>query len=342
MNRIGAKLFGVLAIFVFIAIIPIAVLATNEDVSIVSTTTDEAKQEYIIYIKDYSNQTFKYAFTTNANPTEVDLSYINSISDLSENETAFLDSATYEKLSKESSTIYMWAKDESENLILEGIQLDLNKAITEEKIEKVELLTNKITVKVTENEQETTTIKNETVDGVEETTKVGYIQILDDEKATYHYEMVKLPSIEIYNELKTLAEKVQNEYEAMDMYEKLQFVAEFNEKFSAITSEAKWQVVENMMITQPEESVAGDEYIVLLKKVDENGATIEDVQFLTAFDAYKPNIIKEEVITQETTKLPITYDSIALFVLLGIIVILVIAVFIRIKLLNKKEKDEEK
>ena len=90
-----------------------------------------------------------------------------------------------------------------------------------------------------------------------------------------------------------------------------------------------------MTIKQPEESVAGDKYIVLLKKVDKKGTTTMDIQFLTAFDSYKPNIIKEEIIVQETTKLPITYDSIALFVALGIIVLLVVIVFIRMKKLNK-------
>ena len=68
--------------------------------------------------------------------------------------------------------------------------------------------------------------------------------------------------------------------------------------------------------------------------------TTYDVQFLTAHDNYEPNVVIEEVIVQETAKLPITYDSIALFVILGVIVILVIAVFMRMRNLSKK--DEEK
>ena len=52
MNRISFKLLAALAIFVFIAVIPIAVSASNEDVSLVSTINDESKIEYIIYIKD--------------------------------------------------------------------------------------------------------------------------------------------------------------------------------------------------------------------------------------------------------------------------------------------------
>jgi len=337
MNRISVKLLSVLAIFLFIAVLPIAVLAANEDVSIVSTINEESKTEYIIYIKNYSDKNFKYAFTTNANPEEMDLSYINSISDLGENQAAFLDAATYEKLSKESSTIYMWAKDE-ENLILKGIQLDLSKALTKEEIEISEKLTNRIKVEIADSEEDTTTIRNEKVDGVEETVAVGYVKIVDDEKATYYYERTKLPSSEEYNQLMALAEQIRDEYDEMDIYEKVQFGAQFNELYSKVMSEAKWEELEGTMIEQPEESVAGDKFIVLLKKVDNEGETTMDVQFLTAFDAYKPNVVKEDVVIQETSKLPITYDSIALFVALGVIVLLVVLVFIRMKKLNKENE----
>ena len=332
MNRISIKLLSVLAIFLFIAVIPIAVLATNEDVSIVSTINHESKTEYIFYIKEYSNQKFKFAFTTNVNPEEMDLSYINSISDLGENQVAFLDAETYEKLSNTNQPIYMWVKDENENLILEGIQLDLSEALTEEDIKISETLTKRIQVEIADSEDDTTTIRNENIDGVEETAAVGYVRIVDDENATYYYERTKLPSSEEYNQLMTLAEQIRDEYNEMDIYEKVQFGAKFNELYSKVMSTAKWQELEGNMIEQPEESVAGDQYMVLLKKVDEQDVTTMDIQFLTAFDAYTPNVEKEEIITQETTKLPITYDSIALFIVLGVIVLLVILVFIRRKI----------
>lgn len=98
-----------------------------------------------------------------------------------------------------------------------------------------------------------------------------------------------------------------------------------------------------MTIKQPEESVAGDKYIVLLKKVEKVARTEEttvDIQFLTAFDSYVPNVIKEEIIVQETSKLPITYDSIALFVALGIVILLVVIVFIRMKKLSKQNEEK--
>ena len=129
----------------------------------------------------------------------------------------------------------------------------------------------------------------------------------------------------------------------MDMYAKVQIATEFNELFTTVTDSAKWEEVKDMTIKQDENSKAGEEYIVLLKKVEKVARTEKttiDVQFLTAHDNYEPNIIIEEVITQETTKLPITYDSIALFVVLGVIVLLVVLVFIRMKKLNKQNEEK--
>jgi len=157
MNRISAKLLSILAIFLFIAIIPIAVFAVNEDISIVAMTNSESEQEYTIYIKGISTENFKYAFTNNENadPNGMDLSFINSNPDLGGNQAALLDAATYEKLSTEGSEIYMWAKvkniDGNENFILEKIQLDLNEALTEEDLEQIETLTTRINVEIGES-----------------------------------------------------------------------------------------------------------------------------------------------------------------------------------------------
>lgn len=349
MNRISAKLLSIIAIFLFISIIPIAVFATNEDISIVATTNSELEQEYTIYIKGISKQNFKYAFTNikNADPDGMDLSYINSILDLGGNQAAFLDAATYKKLSENGNTIYMWAKIKDENgnekLILKDIQLDLSESLSEENLEKVETLTKRITVEIADNQDNTTTVRNEKVDGVDEVANVGYVKIVDDKKATYYYEMVKLPSTEQYNKLNELVEQLNNEYDQKDMYGKVQTATEFNELFTTATDSVDWKEVKDMTIKQDEESKAGDKYIILLKKVAKvDGKEVEtlDVQFLTADDNYIPNVEIEKVVTQETTKLPITYDSIALFVILGIIVLLVIVVFIRMKKLSKKNEEK--
>ena len=342
MNQISSKLFGVLAIFLFIAVMPIVVLATNEDVSVVSVESEESQTEYIIYIKDYTDKKFKYAFSNNANPEIMDLVYINSIATNVEenqesNQVAFLDAKTYEKFLNQ--TIYMWAKDENENLILNGIQLDLTKSLSKNSIDSVESVTKRINVKIADSEEEAAKVRNENINGVEQTASVGYIEITDSKKATYYYERVKIADSEEYTKLMNLAEQINNEYDEMDMYNKVQLGTEFYNLYAKLVSEVEWQEVENMKVEQPEESVAGEKYIVFLKKVSKQDEII-DAQFLTAYDDYKPNVVKEQIITQETTRLPITYDSIALIVILAIVVIALVIVFIRMKKLSKKNEEE--
>lgn len=344
MNRISTKLLGVLAIFLFIAVIPIVVFATNDEkVSVVNS----AESEYIIYIKGYTDEDaeFKYAFTNNENPEEMDLSYINSVSDLSGNQAAFLDAATYDKL--KSNTIYMWAKDNEGNLILEGIQLDLENSLTKEDINTVETVTKRIDVEIATSKDATNStdpVREEDVEGVKETSKAGYIKITDNKNATYYYQRIELPSSAEYNRLMELAEEIESKYDAMDMYEKVQIASEFNSLYTKLVSVNNWQEVENMEVKQPESSIQGEglgnKYIVFLKKVSKDGETTIDAQFLQEYYDYEPNTKIEKIITQETTRLPITYDSIALIVILAIIVIAIIVVFIRMKKLNKK--DEEK
>lgn len=347
MNRISAKLLSLLAIFLFIAVMPIVVFATNENVSVVSTQNEYGKQEYIIYIKDYTdkNAEFKYAFTNIQNPEEMDLSYINSISDLGENKAAFLDATTYDKL--KSNTIYMWAKDNEGNLILEGIQLDLENSLTKEDINTVETVTKRIEVEIATSKDATDStnpVREEDVEGIKETSKAGYVKITDSKNATYYYQRIEIPSSEEYNRLMELAEEIESEYDAMDMYKKLQIASEFNGLYSKLVAVDDWQEVENMEVKQPESSIQdnglGNQYIVFLKKVAKNGETTIDTQFLQEYYDYELNTETEKIITQETTKLPITYDSIALIVILAIVVIALVVVFIRMKKLSKK--DEEK
>ena len=187
MNKKIIKLLGALAIIFVIAVTPVIVLATNENVSVVNTQ----ENEYMIYIKDYTDKNFKYAFTNNANPNEMDLSYINSISDLGGSQGAFLDAETYEKLKNEP--IYMWAKDEEENLVLNGVQINLGNSLTKENINLIENTTTRIAVEVStskENTESTDPVRDENIDGVKEVAKAGYVKITDSKDATYYYPRV--------------------------------------------------------------------------------------------------------------------------------------------------------
>lgn len=342
MNKLSIKLLSVLAIVLFIAVIPVVVLATNEDISVVSTINESGDQEYIIYVNGYTDKQFKYALSNNANPKVMDLVYINSIADLGENQVAYIGANDIKKLA--GSTIYMWVKDQNENLILNGIEIDFNKSLSKEKIDSIESITKRIKVEIAENQEATEAtnpVRQEEINGIVETSKVGYVKITDNKKAKYYFERVKTSDSEEYKKLMELAEKIQNEYNGMDMYSKVQTGIEFNDLYSKLVEEANWQEVEKMTIAQPESKIEGegegDKYVVLLKKVAGNDVTT-DAQFLTASYNYEPSTEKEKIITQETTKLPITYDGIALIVALVIVVGALTFVAIRMKKINKDEQ----
>ena len=219
MSKKIIKLLGALAIIFVITVTPVIVLATNENVSVVNTQ----ENEYMIYIKDYTDKNFKYAFTNNANPNEMDLSYINSISDLGGNKCAFLDAETYEKL--KNQPIYIWVKDEEENLVLNGVQIDLGNSLTKENINLIENTTKRIAVEVStskENTESTEPVRDENIDGVKEVAKAGYVKITDSKDATYYYQRVKTTDSEEYEKLMKLAEDINSKYDEMDMYEKIQ------------------------------------------------------------------------------------------------------------------------
>lgn len=341
MHKKVIKLLGALTILLLIVMTPIMVLATNEGVSVVNTQTNE----YIIYIKDYTDKNFKYAFTNNASPKEMDLSYINSISDLGGSQGAFLDAETYEKL--KNQPIYIWAKDEEENLILNGVQIDFENSLTKENINTIENTTKRIAVEISTSKDSTeltTPVRSEIIEGVKEVAKAGYVKITDSKDAEYYYQRVKTSDSEEYAKLMELAEDINSKYSEMDMYEKVQANEQFYSLYSKLTNEAKWQKVENMEIKQPESieqsNGTGDKYIVFLKKIAKSGDTTLDAQFLQEYYDYEPNAVIERVETQETTKLPITYDSIALIVILALVVIALVVIFIRMKKLNKKNEEK--
>ena len=343
MNKLSIKLLSVLAIILFIAVIPIVVLATNEDISVVSTANESGDQEYIIYVKGYTDKQFKYALSNSANPKTMDLVYIHSITDLGENQVAYIEATDLNKIS--GSTVYMWVKDQNENLILNGIEIDFNKSLSKEKIDSIESITKRIKVEIAESQEATEAtnpVRQEEVNGIVETSKVGYVKITDNKKAKYYYERVKTSDSEDYKKLMELAEQIQKEYNGMDMYSKIQIGTEFDNLYTKLVEEANWQEVDKMTIAQPESKVEGkgegDKYVVLLKKVDGNEVTT-DAQFLVSAYNYEPSTKKEQIITQETTKLPITYDSIALIVALVIVVGALTFVTIRMKKVNKKDEE---
>ena len=231
-----------------------------------------------------------------------------------------------------NTKVYLWVK-KSENQIISAKEINLETAVKKSQIEEVENTTKRIKTEIISDllEEEKTDEQ-----GVKITVKVGEIQIKDEENANYFYQIIS--AVDENEELMTLAEKLKNEYNDANMYEKIKMSTEFYQRYQTLISKANWQSVENMQIKQPKTATENSKYIVFIKKVKNNVETY-DVQFLTSKEEQNPTYEREKKVVQETTKLPITGDSIVLLVASVVVISAMIFVFIRMKKLKNKNRE---
>jgi LPXTG-motif cell wall-anchored protein len=325
MKKISSKIVAIILITVFaVLIIPTKGFASNENIQIVKTNED-----YIIYVKDMANKEFKFAVADEKlNSDSIELNFINSVKDSAGNNVALIDETTVQQAK------YLYVKEGENSSIIE---LNFKEAIEKSQIAEVEGTTNRIKTELLMNLEE----RDEEIDGVKYTEKVGGIKIYDDENANYEYVSVKLPA-EKYSTLQELVNKLNDEYEEKDMYSKIEFAKEFsklyNELIQDATKQQAWKKVENMVIRQPIEAQENDRYVVLIKE-EKDGAVKYDAKFMISYRAEEEEKIPgrtETKTVQETAKLPVTGDSLILFGLLAVIVIALIFVFVRMKKNQKK------
>ena len=153
------------------------------------------------------------------------------------------------------------------------------------------------------------------------------------DEGEYSYILIK--ESEEYAKLTDLATRISKFNSETNMYTQIQVYSEFFNKSKELAPDnaAEWIKVENNEILQPEDSENGEKYILWIK--EENSTTQKlDIQFLTSHKEYS----EEKIIETITTKLPVTYDNNTLLIVLAILIVAIIAVLIRIKVLNKKEK----
>ena len=339
MRDLKSKLI-IIAVIVSLTIIAMitSVYAANEKIEII--TKDG---EYIIYVNDYERTSFKFAFSTEeltAEQANLQLTFINSCQDVNGQQAAFLDN-TMDIYNEE--TIFMYAKTLEGETILTAESIIKEQALSDETLAEIENITKRIPV-----ETSNTTQTAEDIDGVAVTKTFGQIDIIpDDTNAIYYYELIKIDDT-VSEDAKTLMEMLKNlptilEESDVDsqMNTKISIMKQINEKYTKLINTAEWKKVSNMQVVQPLTTVDGDQYIALLKKDAEGGETIYDAQFLTSeredSNKFEPIIEEREV----KVSLPVTYDSILLFVILIVIVAIITIVLIRIKMLEKKENENK-
>jgi len=338
MKSFKAKLTILLITMLLITmLVPFGSVAAAEgdlQVQLIGTDDDDdgTIDNIVVYLEDLEKAAFDYALSTNANATEMDLNYINSVQDEDGNQVALISVGDLSQT--ENNYLYIRENDGTEKNV--QLNVDVNNMFTQDKMTLVENTTKRIATEENEN----LSSREEVRDGITYTYTVGGLKITDDQNATYSYVMVNVSSNEDYNELQNLANGLNDS--SKSMYEKIKIANDFYNKYNELISNAdvenSWQEVKDMQILQNEDYENEEHYVILLKKVAENGTTY-DAKFMTTDNRGTEEIIPastKQVTTEETSKLPITGDSIVLFVVLAALVIIAIVVFIRMKKLNKK------
>jgi hypothetical protein len=294
----------------------------NENIQIIK----KSGNEYLIYISEHMDSQFEFAFSNDQGADKETLGYKSSILDSTseKNNVAYIDNSLYTTYF--SGKTYFWARDLSGKYFAEKVEVDLSKAIEESNVNLINNLT-----KIIKVDTKNTITTSEVVNEVKVTKTVGKVDVL--EEGTTYYQLVKLPASEDYNEFMKTAEKIANDKIENNMYAKLEVANKFSNYYNRLVpdiDEANWIKVNNNTILQPEESHNGEQYILWLK-TENNRENKIDVQFLTCFEDYKPEVISEKI----TTKLPVTYDNPILFIILAVLVVAFVVVLI---LRNKSEK----
>lgn len=295
---------------------------TNENMQIIK----KSGTQYLIYISGHMNSQFEFAFSNDQEADKETLGYKSSILDSTseKNNVAYIDNSLYTTYF--SGKTYFWARDLSGKYFAEKVEIDLSKAIEESNVNLINNLT-----KIIKVDTKNTITTSEVVNEVKVTKTVGKVDVL--EEGTTYYQLVKLPASEDYNEFMKTAEKIANDKIENNMYAKLKVANKFSNYYNRLVpdiDDANWIKVNNNTILQPEESHNGEQYILWLK-TENNRENKIDVQFLTCFEDYKPEVISEKI----TTKLPVTYDNPILFIILAVLVVAFVVVLI---LRNKSEK----
>lgn len=329
MKKIQLKLVVVImAILIMLFVLPMQVFGTNEELQIVKTDN----QEYIIYIKDLQSLSFEFAITQSLETKEFDRNYLKSVEDDNGNQVAFITKEKYEELNGQKN--YLFVKKDGK-LIIEGKELNFDNSFLKENIKKVEMTSKKIETQTVTDIIE----KDEEVNGVNVKITIGGLKITAKENVDYFYSITKLPSDQ-YDTLKKLADRINADYENIDMYSKIELAKQFYNLNESLVDKQEWQKVIDYTIMQPNDAKKGEQYVVYIKEVDENQNEIIDVKFMTSYREDEEEKIPgrtENKVVKETTKLPITGDSMILFVLLVAIIAVAALVFVRMKKLQNQE-----
>jgi len=321
MESLKSKIiFTIIISFMIILIMPLSIYAANEEIVIVK----ESEEQYIIYLKDYLNKEFEFAFSNDNMADIATLTFLNSALDKPEENANHIAYVNGTNISMFANKTYMWVKENGE-LKITAREIDISDNITKQDLENVGNTSKTMPIKLEQKVVENTV----TEEGLKKTTTVGIVTVAEEYKNSV-YQLVKRPETGNNNNLFALAELIEKN-EFTDIYTKIkaskEFIELYNQQYSEI-EEQDWKDIENGTILQPEDAKTGDQYILWLK-----GDNSKDVHFLTSYRVEDEEWVKEEI----KTVLPHTYDNNMILIIFGIVIVAIIVVSLRIKSLKKKK-----
>lgn len=307
------------------------------------------REEYIIYSDAIIGSNVSFAFSKTELQNEGDLSNIESFAvrkdKSSDRYVAYINEETSENVNTEGET-YIYIKDLETNKVTKET-INLKNALDKNYVESI---TERIKVDTTKTE---TTTK--TINGVKTEVTTGKIVITDTRSSKYSYMIQVLPKegTNEYKELMELAKQINaikdNKVEKEPSFmEKLELMNKFYTLYTKLEPDAQdsaWLPVENMEIKQPNFDKAEEEteydnlqYIVFMKNED---GSIIDAQFMTCEAKYNPLYEKETITIKETSKLPVTFDSLTtIIIIFAVIIVAIIIVLVIRKKADKKEENK--
>ncbi len=301
-------------------------LAKSENVQMIK----KSEKEYIIYVSNLIGSEFEFSFANKKDESKENLVFTNSALDQEDNgnNIAYIDETIYNNYFDGKKETYLWVKQGTEYKV-EAEKINLKDALTEEDIQELNNATKKIPVKFGE-----LNLPAETVDGVKITRRMGTINIEDNSETEYSYKMLKSTEESKVEELINLANEM-NKLDKKNTYDKLSIYGQFKSLYEELKPSDGWNVAENNVIKQPQESKKGEQYLVWIK----NEQTT-DVQIMTCNDDYTPEYENKKIINKVITKLPITGESLALYITAAILIVLIVTVAILKVKNNKSNKNE--
>lgn len=301
-------------------------LAKSENVQMIK----KSEKEYIIYVSNLIGSEFEFSFANKKDESKENLVFTNSALDQEDNgnNIAYIDETIYNNYFDGKKETYLWVKQGTEYKV-EAEKINLKDALTEEDIQELNNATKKIPVKFGE-----LNLPAETVDGVKITRRMGTINIEDNSATEYSYKMLKSTEESKVEELINLANEM-NKLDEKNTYDKLSIYGQFKSLYEELKPSDGWNVAENNVIKQPQESKKGEQYLVWIK----NEQTT-DVQIMTCNDDYTPEYENKKIINKVITKLPITGESLALYITAAILIVLIVTVAILKVKNNKSNKNE--